>query len=39
MEAIKRKSAKMASFTEVSARKATRKDLEGDEDKVQGVIT
>ncbi|NWI66627.1 RPA1 polymerase, partial [Todus mexicanus] len=33
LEAIKRKSAKMASFTEVSARKATRKDLDGDQDK------
>ncbi|OPJ70788.1 DNA-directed RNA polymerase I subunit RPA1 isoform A [Patagioenas fasciata monilis] len=35
LEAIKRKSAKMASFTEVSARKATRKDLDGDQDKTQ----
>ncbi|NXI55259.1 RPA1 polymerase, partial [Chloroceryle aenea] len=35
LEAIKRKSAKMTSFTEVSARKATRKDLDGDQDKIQ----
>uniref|UniRef100_A0A8D0FZH9 DNA-directed RNA polymerase subunit n=1 Tax=Strix occidentalis caurina TaxID=311401 RepID=A0A8D0FZH9_STROC len=33
LEAIKRKSAKMASFTEVSSRKATQKDLDGDQDK------
>ncbi|KGL91263.1 DNA-directed RNA polymerase I subunit RPA1, partial [Charadrius vociferus] len=33
LEAIKRKNAKMASFTEVSTRKATRKDLDGDQDK------
>uniref|UniRef100_A0A8D0FX03 DNA-directed RNA polymerase subunit n=1 Tax=Strix occidentalis caurina TaxID=311401 RepID=A0A8D0FX03_STROC len=30
LEAIKRKSAKMASFTEVSSRKATQKDLDGE---------
>ncbi|XP_065517462.1 DNA-directed RNA polymerase I subunit RPA1 [Lathamus discolor] len=35
LEAIKRKSAKMASFAEVSARKTTRRDLDGDEDKTQ----
>ncbi|NXT38325.1 RPA1 polymerase, partial [Pelecanoides urinatrix] len=35
LEAIKRKNAKMASFTEVSTRKATRKDLDGDQDKTQ----
>ncbi|NXC74322.1 RPA1 polymerase, partial [Anhinga anhinga] len=35
LEAIKRKSAKMASFTEVSTRKATQKDLDGDQDKTQ----
>ncbi|NXS53970.1 RPA1 polymerase, partial [Brachypteracias leptosomus] len=35
LEAIKRKSTKMASFTEVSTRKATQKDLDGDEDKIQ----
>ncbi|XP_068535714.1 DNA-directed RNA polymerase I subunit RPA1 [Anas acuta] len=35
LETIKRKSAKMASFTEVSTRKATRKDLDGDGDKAQ----
>ncbi|KFP11170.1 DNA-directed RNA polymerase I subunit RPA1, partial [Egretta garzetta] len=35
LEAIKRKNAKMASFTEVSTRKATRKDLDGDQDKAQ----
>ncbi|NXW88671.1 RPA1 polymerase, partial [Alopecoenas beccarii] len=35
LEAIKRKSAKMASFTEVSARKATRKDFDGDQYKTQ----
>ncbi|NXI46308.1 RPA1 polymerase, partial [Galbula dea] len=35
LEAIKKKSAKMESFTEVSARKATRKDLDGDQDKTQ----
>uniref|UniRef100_A0A8B9PGK6 DNA-directed RNA polymerase subunit n=1 Tax=Apteryx owenii TaxID=8824 RepID=A0A8B9PGK6_APTOW len=34
MEAIKRKNAKLASFTEVSTRKATRKDLDGDQDQV-----
>lgn len=39
LETIKRKSAKMASFTEVSTRKATRKDLDGDGDKVQKSIT
>ncbi|KFP92862.1 DNA-directed RNA polymerase I subunit RPA1, partial [Haliaeetus albicilla] len=33
LEAVKRKNAKMASFTEVSTRKATRKDLDGDQDK------
>ncbi|KAF1510595.1 DNA-directed RNA polymerase I subunit RPA1, partial [Eudyptula albosignata] len=33
LEAIKRKNAKVASFTEVSTRKATRKDLDGDQDK------
>ncbi|NWS67386.1 RPA1 polymerase, partial [Crotophaga sulcirostris] len=35
LEAIKRKSAKMTSFTEISTRKATRKDLDGDQDKTQ----
>ncbi|XP_075565005.1 DNA-directed RNA polymerase I subunit RPA1 [Pelecanus crispus] len=35
LEAIKRKNAKMASFTEVSTRKASRKDLDGDQDKTQ----
>ncbi|NXJ01209.1 RPA1 polymerase, partial [Psophia crepitans] len=35
LEAIKRKNAKMASFSEVSTRKATRKDLDGDNDKAQ----
>ncbi|KAM9236797.1 DNA-directed RNA polymerase I subunit RPA1 [Leptosomus discolor] len=35
LEAIKRKSAKMASFSEVSARKASRKDLDSDQDKTQ----
>ncbi|XP_033920786.1 DNA-directed RNA polymerase I subunit RPA1 [Melopsittacus undulatus] len=35
LEAIKRKSAKMASFAEVSTRKTTRRDLDGDEDKTQ----
>ncbi|XP_054680311.1 DNA-directed RNA polymerase I subunit RPA1 isoform X3 [Grus americana] len=35
LEAIKRKNAKMASFTEVSTRKATWKDLDGDQDKTQ----
>uniref|UniRef100_A0A8C3JZE6 DNA-directed RNA polymerase subunit n=1 Tax=Calidris pygmaea TaxID=425635 RepID=A0A8C3JZE6_9CHAR len=35
LEAIKRKNAKMASFTEVSTRKATRKDLDGDQDKTR----
>lgn len=39
LETIKRKNAKMASFTEVSTRKATRKDLDGDGDKVQKNIT
>ncbi|NXO01139.1 RPA1 polymerase, partial [Rhinopomastus cyanomelas] len=34
LEAVKRRSAKMESFTEVSARKATRKDLDGDQDKM-----
>ncbi|KAM6269791.1 DNA-directed RNA polymerase I subunit RPA1 isoform 1-T1 [Porphyrio hochstetteri] len=33
LEAIKRKHAKMASFTEISTRKATQKDLDGDQDK------
>ncbi|NXH11506.1 RPA1 polymerase, partial [Bucco capensis] len=35
LEAIKRRSAKMASFSEVSTRKATRKDLDGDQEKTQ----
>ncbi|KAM7113084.1 DNA-directed RNA polymerase I subunit RPA1 isoform 2-T2 [Ciconia maguari] len=35
LEAIKRKNAKMTSFTEVSSRKATRKDVDGDHDKTQ----
>ncbi|NWS53194.1 RPA1 polymerase, partial [Chunga burmeisteri] len=35
LEAIKRKNAKMASFTQVSTRKASRKDLDGDQDKTQ----
>ncbi|NXJ62661.1 RPA1 polymerase, partial [Rostratula benghalensis] len=35
LEAIKRKNAKMASFTEVRTRKATRKDLDGDQDKTE----
>ncbi|NXP82126.1 RPA1 polymerase, partial [Ramphastos sulfuratus] len=35
LEAIKKKSAKMESFTAVSARKATHKDLDSDQDKVQ----
>ncbi|XP_030306303.1 DNA-directed RNA polymerase I subunit RPA1 isoform X2 [Calypte anna] len=35
LEAIKRKSAKMASFTEVSTRKATRKDADVDQDKTE----
>ncbi|KAM8808325.1 DNA-directed RNA polymerase I subunit RPA1 [Eudromia elegans] len=34
LETIKKKSAKLESFTEVSARKATRKDLDGDHDQV-----
>ncbi|KFO72531.1 DNA-directed RNA polymerase I subunit RPA1, partial [Cuculus canorus] len=33
LEAIKKKNAKMTSFTEISTRKATRKDLDGDQDK------
>ncbi|NWT00221.1 RPA1 polymerase, partial [Mionectes macconnelli] len=35
LEAIKRKNAKMASFSEVSTRKTTRKDLDDDQDKTQ----
>ncbi|NXL86536.1 RPA1 polymerase, partial [Alectura lathami] len=35
LETIKRKNAKMSSFTEISTRKATRKDLDGDGDKAQ----
>ncbi|NWR71499.1 RPA1 polymerase, partial [Centropus unirufus] len=35
LEAIKKKNAKMASFSEVTARKATRKDFDGDQDKAQ----
>ncbi|NXV42513.1 RPA1 polymerase, partial [Uria aalge] len=36
LEAIKKRNAKMASFTQVSTRKATRKDLlDGDQDKTQ----
>lgn len=35
LEAIRRRRAKMSSFTEVSTRKATRKDLEGVGDKAQ----
>ncbi|NXR14511.1 RPA1 polymerase, partial [Semnornis frantzii] len=35
LEAIKKKSAKMESFTAVSARKATHKDLDSDQDQVQ----
>ncbi|NWQ66095.1 RPA1 polymerase, partial [Neopipo cinnamomea] len=35
LEAIKRRNAKMASFSEVSTRKTTRKDLDDDQDKTQ----
>ncbi|XP_010147056.1 PREDICTED: DNA-directed RNA polymerase I subunit RPA1, partial [Eurypyga helias] len=35
LEAIKRKNAKMESFSKVSTRKATQKDLDGDQDKTQ----
>ncbi|XP_054247488.1 DNA-directed RNA polymerase I subunit RPA1 [Indicator indicator] len=35
LEAIKKKSAKMESFTAVSARRATHKDVDSDQDKVQ----
>uniref|UniRef100_A0A8C4V3P1 DNA-directed RNA polymerase subunit n=1 Tax=Falco tinnunculus TaxID=100819 RepID=A0A8C4V3P1_FALTI len=38
LEAIKRKSAKMASFTEVSTRRTTRKDIDADQDELSRTL-